>query len=34
VVVVAGNYGVRVREIVSREQRYQTGVRPPLAPAR
>jgi len=30
VVVVAGNYGVRVREIVSREQRYQTGVRPPL----
>jgi flagellar motor switch protein FliN/FliY len=33
VVVVAGNYGVRVREIVSREQRYQTGVRPPLAPS-
>jgi flagellar motor switch protein FliN/FliY len=32
VVVVAGNYGVRVREIVSREQRYQTGIRPPLAP--
>ena len=28
VVVVAGNYGVRVREIVSREQRYQTGIRP------
>jgi flagellar motor switch protein FliN len=26
VVVVAGNYGVRVREIVSKEQRYQTGV--------
>jgi flagellar motor switch protein FliN/FliY len=33
VVVVAGNYGVRVREIVSREQRYQTGIRPPLAPS-
>jgi flagellar motor switch protein FliN/FliY len=32
VVVVAGNYGVRVKEIVSREQRYQTGFRPPLAP--
>jgi flagellar motor switch protein FliN/FliY len=31
VVVVAGNYGVRVREIVSREQRYETGAR--LAPA-
>ena len=31
VVVVAGNYGVRVREIVSKEQRYQTGLRPPLA---
>ncbi len=30
VVVVAGNYGVRVKEIVSREQRYQTGIRPPL----
>jgi flagellar motor switch protein FliN/FliY len=30
VVVVAGNYGVRVREIVSREQRYQTGIRPAL----
>ncbi|HEY3839544.1 MAG TPA: flagellar motor switch protein FliN, partial [Bryobacteraceae bacterium] len=28
VVVVAGNYGVRVKEIVSREQRYQTGIRP------
>lgn len=27
VVVVAGNYGVRVKEIVSREQRYETGVR-------
>lgn len=27
VVVVAGNYGVRVREIVSREQRYETGAR-------
>jgi flagellar motor switch protein FliN/FliY len=32
VVVVAGNYGVRVKEIVSREQRYQTGIRPPLMP--
>ncbi len=31
VVVVGGNYGVRVREIVSKEQRYQTGIRPPLA---
>jgi flagellar motor switch protein FliN/FliY len=31
VVVVAGNYGVRVREIVSREQRYETGAR--MAPA-
>jgi flagellar motor switch protein FliN/FliY len=30
VVVVAGNYGVRVREIVSKEQRYQTGIQPPL----
>jgi flagellar motor switch protein FliN/FliY len=30
VVVVAGNYGVRVREIASREQRYQTGIRPPI----
>jgi flagellar motor switch protein FliN len=28
VVVVSGNYGVRVREIVSREQRYQTGISP------
>jgi flagellar motor switch protein FliN/FliY len=27
VVVVGGNYGVRVREIVSREQRYETGAR-------
>ena len=27
VVVVAGNYGVRVKEIVSREQRYETGAR-------
>jgi len=27
VVVVSGNYGVRVKEIVSREQRYETGVR-------
>jgi flagellar motor switch protein FliN/FliY len=27
VVVVGGNYGVRVREIVSREERYQTGIR-------
>jgi flagellar motor switch protein FliN len=34
VVVVAGNYGVRVREIVSKEQRYQTGIRPPLLPTR
>jgi flagellar motor switch protein FliN/FliY len=34
VVVVAGNYGVRVREIVSKEQRYQTGIRPPLPGAR
>jgi len=34
VVVVAGNYGVRVREIVSKEQRYQTGIRPPLQPSR
>jgi flagellar motor switch protein FliN/FliY len=31
VVVVAGNYGVRVREIISREQRYQTGMHTPLA---
>lgn len=28
VVVVSGNYGVRVREIISREQRYQTGIKP------
>jgi len=34
VVVVAGNYGVRVREIVSKEQRYQTGIRAPLQPVR
>ncbi len=34
VVVVGGNYGVRVREIVSREQRYQTGVRPVAPPLR
>jgi flagellar motor switch protein FliN/FliY len=34
VVVVAGNYGVRVREIVSKEQRYMTGIRPPLLPTR
>ena len=34
VVVVSGNYGVRVREIVSKEQRYQTGVRPPMPAAR
>jgi flagellar motor switch protein FliN/FliY len=34
VVVVAGNYGVRVREIVSKEQRYETGIRPPLVPTR
>src|SRR5579871_3848247 len=34
VVVVAGNYGVRVREIVSREQRYQTGFNAPATPAR
>ena len=27
VVVVGGNYGVRVKEIVSREQRYETGAR-------
>lgn len=27
VVVVSGNYGVRVKEIVSREQRYETGMR-------
>ena len=27
VVVIAGNYGVRVKEIVSREQRYETGAR-------
>jgi flagellar motor switch protein FliN/FliY len=27
VVVVGGNYGVRVREIVSREERYETSVR-------
>jgi flagellar motor switch protein FliN/FliY len=27
VVVVAGNYGVRVREIVSKEQRYQTSIK-------
>ncbi len=27
VVVVGGNYGVRVREIVSREERYETGAK-------
>ncbi len=34
VVVVGGNYGVRVREIVSREQRYQTGIRQPVPATR
>jgi flagellar motor switch protein FliN/FliY len=34
VVVVAGNYGVRVKEIVSKEQRYETGARMALRTVR
>lgn len=34
VVVISGNYGVRVKEIVSKEQRYETGARMALRTVR